>query len=110
MNISKPICGIAALTLLADVALAIPTTQTPAHINHAGQSVQASTTTAAVKHKPQLLADAQMDKVTAGDGINSLIAVQQQTQANMQDPPGVLQTVQTLMEVVKKVANGVQPH
>jgi hypothetical protein len=65
MNISKVICGVIALTLLADAALAEPNLPAPATAP-LNVAVSVPTPTAPTKHKPQLLADAQMDKVTAG--------------------------------------------
>jgi hypothetical protein len=67
MKSSKLIFGIAALALLADVALADPTAQASAPISQTSEAARALASAATGKHKPRALADAQMDKVTAGE-------------------------------------------
>jgi hypothetical protein len=71
MNTSKLICGIAALTLLTDVAFAAPkdSTPTPVQASHASQPRRVSSSNVPDKQKRLMLANEQMDKVTAGGDV-----------------------------------------
>jgi len=80
MNISKLICGIAALTLLTDVALAAP--------NHQALSPAQLSSTAPAKHQPKRLNDAQMDKVTAAGIFDAFGAVVSEILKNSQGGSG----------------------
>jgi hypothetical protein len=64
MKTSKVIYGLALLPFLAGVALAEP--NQPAAAPFASQTSATVSTSSPTKHKPQVLADAQMDNVTAG--------------------------------------------
>jgi hypothetical protein len=69
MKISKVLCGLALLPFLAGAALAETDQPVPAGAPSANQTSPmgpASKTNVSPKHKPQVLADAQMDNVTAG--------------------------------------------
>ena len=68
MNTSKLLCGLAALTLLTNGAFAAPNAPipTPTMVSQTGEPAHMLSPTVSAKQKPQVLADAQMDKVTAG--------------------------------------------
>jgi hypothetical protein len=91
MNISKVVCGVMALTLLADVALAEPNVQAQAHTSQVTEPVHTFS-----KHKPQVLADAQMDKVTAG-GVKEL---------GLAIVSAVIQSAEVIISVGKALTDG----
>jgi hypothetical protein len=69
MKTSKVISGLALLPFLAGVAFAQPNQPAPVAAsltNQMSPAVPASSQAASTKHKPQVLADAQMDRVAAG--------------------------------------------
>src|SRR5262249_42103165 len=72
MNTFKLICGVAALTLLTDAALAAPDAQAPAQVSQKSEAARTSSSAGTGKHRPTALADAQMDKVTAGFDLSAV--------------------------------------
>jgi hypothetical protein len=91
MNTFKLVCGITALTLVTDVAFGARNAPAPmaAQISHEIQAATRTSTAIASpdRHKPTVLADAQMDDVTAGDFSLNFTKIEWQNSQQMPSEP-----------------------